>query len=511
MVLEKSKEIIFETCRIWQKSNIAKGVSAYYANFEEFSKRHIQDEITDYQKAIDSLKQRSEMLKKEVRKDKEKKATLEEVKNHLETSLKDLKTKKKELESLPQRIKQIKADFQDQMKDLSHVIDDITKIKGQELKSEKAGATLQKMKELVTKFNEINEVANLDEIFKGAGAEFKLENDNGQKKIKEYKKLITLLEESIGAHCFDLSEKEQIGTKKAEFLKNACAEFALAANDSKTDNFDVEYFANLLALAQGSLIISFGIQKMENYEYFLATQYFLQARELLASIKTALKLGTLVAERLALARGSASDAFNTIYLLNSYDNWKIVEASTEDQELKEIAAISTRNIEEWITKQYGFPPEEKIPEILNTMIWPKPMMPPELSSYVPKKIVKPAKAKVKAGREKDGGPEAKEKGKKRSKSRSSKKKSADQEPVIEPTSKLARASKPKASKAKSAKSRVKQEDALADARDEVSAALVDSDEESQDKIKPARISKGKAQNSPRPRKKGAKSGTDDEI
>jgi len=437
VVFENSKEMIFEACRIWQKSNVAKGISEYYANFEDFSKRHIEDEIEDYQKAIASLKQRSEMLKKEIKKDKEKKATLDEVMKHLKTAAGDLKAKKKELESLPQHIKQLKATFQDQMKDLSRVIDDVAKIKTQELKSEKIGATLQKMKELVSRFNEINEIANLDEIIKAASIEFKLENENGQKKVKDYKKLMILLEESIGAQCFDLSENEKIGSKKAEYLKNACAEFTIAANDSKEDNFDVDYYSGLLALAQGLLIISFGIQKMEDYECALATRYFLQARELLVSIKTGLNLDNLITERVALTRAMASDAFSTIYLLNSYDNWKNIDASTTDPELKEIAGISTRNIEEWIIKQYGFPSEEKIAKILNAMIWPKPLMPPELESYVPKNIVKELKARAKTTKNKSAEPKNKGKVKKQPKNRQSKKKSADlpleQEANVEPS------------------------------------------------------------------------------
>nr|MDO8110645.1 hypothetical protein [Candidatus Sigynarchaeota archaeon] len=395
MVFEKTKENVFEFCKTWLKSDVAKGVSQYYDNFEKYSEEHIQNDIDEYKKAIDSLKQRSEALKKEIKKDKEKKKALDEVKNHLEDSMQALKDKRKELETLPQRIKQIKAEFQDSMKELSHLIDEVAKLRGQDAKVKDKENVLQHMQDLLVKLSEVNKIAKLDEIIKGANMEFKLENEGGEKKLKDYKKLLVMLHESIGARWFDIAANEKLGTKKAEYLKHVCTEFAFASSASKEDNFDVDYYAGLLAYTLGTLIISLGIQQVERYEYTLATQYFLKARELLLDIKKGSKLDKLGDEQIALARAYASDTYNTIYLLNSYANWKMIAKNTADAELKDIASISVKNIEEWVTKQYGFPPEDKISSILNAMIWPTPQMPPEMAEFVAVKA--DAKGKSSAG------------------------------------------------------------------------------------------------------------------
>ncbi|MBN2151608.1 MAG: hypothetical protein JW839_09190 [Candidatus Lokiarchaeota archaeon] len=380
MVFEKSKENFLEACKIWTKSDISKGVSKYYENFEGYSKDHIKNDIQEYQKAIADLKQRSEEVKKSKKKDKEKKATLEEVKRHLEESLKGLKDKQKELETLPQRVKQIKADFQEKMKGLNKAVEEVTWLKMQGTKDN--ASTIQKMQELMLKMIDMNKLVSLDEIFKSAGMEFKLENETGPKVVKDFRKLVTMLHESIAARWYDLAAGEKIGAKKVENLKNMCTELAFSANAARSERWELDYYTELLALGLGRLTITLGIQQVEAYEYMKATQYFLKAREILSGIRKALKLEKLLGEQVALARAHASDAFNIVYLLNSYANWKAIAKDTVDAELKDVAAISVRNIEEWITKQYGFPPEDKINAILGGMIWPTPQVPPEVSDFM---------------------------------------------------------------------------------------------------------------------------------
>jgi hypothetical protein len=389
MVFEKSKENFFAACTTWSKSDINKGVSKYYANFEGYSKDHLKNDIQEYQKAIADLKERAEEIKKGKKKDKEKKATLEEVKNHLDEALKGLKVKQKELETLPQRIKQIKADFQEKMKELNKAVEEITWLKLQETKGKEREAAIQKMQELVLKFMDMNKIVSIDEIIKSAGMEFKLENETGPKDVKDFKKLVVMLHESIGARWFDMASGEKLGAKKVEYLKNACTELAFSANAARVDNWEADYYAELLVFGLGRLTITLGIQQVEAYEYTKATQYFLKAREILVGIKKALKLEKLLGEQIALARAIASDTFNVIYLLNSYANWKMIAKNSEDAELKDVATISVRNIEEWITKQYGFPPEEKINAILGGMIWPSPQAPPEVAEFM---FVQPVRA-----------------------------------------------------------------------------------------------------------------------
>ncbi len=380
-MFEKSKENFFEACKTWTKSDISKGVSKYYENFEGYSKAHLKNDIEEYQNAIAGLKQRSEEVKKEKKKkDKEKKATLDEVKKHLEDALKGLKDKQKELETLPQRIKVIKADFQEKMKGLNKAVEEVTWLRMQGTKDNVS--TIQKMQELMLKMIDMNKVISLDEIIKSAGMEFKLENETGPKVVKEFKRLVVMLHESIGARWFDMASDEKLGARKAEYLKNMCTELAFSANAARSEKWEVDYYTELLALGLGHLTITLGIQQVEAYEYLKATQYFLKAREILAGIRKALKLEKLIGEQIALARAYASDTFNIIYLLNSHANWKVIAKSTEDAELKDVATISVKNIEEWITKQYGFPPDEKMNAILGGMIWPTPLPPPEVSDFM---------------------------------------------------------------------------------------------------------------------------------
>nr|MDO8083995.1 hypothetical protein [Candidatus Sigynarchaeum springense] len=380
MVFEKSKENFFEACKIWTKSDVSKGVAKYYENFEGYSKEHIKNDIQEYQKAIAGLKQRSEDVKKEKgKKEKDKKAILEEVKNHLEETLKKLKEKQKELETLPQRVKQIKADFQDKMKTLNKAVEEVTYLR---MQGTKDTATIQKMQDLLLMLMDMNKVVSLDEIIKSAGMEFKLENETGLKVVKDFKKLVIMLHESIAARWHDMVSGEKIGAKKIEYLKSMCTELAFSANIARSEKWDVDYYNELLAFGLGRLTITVGIQQVEAYEYMKATQYFLRAREMLSSIRKALKLEKLLAEQVALARAYASDTFNIIYLLNSYASWKSIAKTTEDAELKDMAAISVKNIEEWITKQYGFPPEDKINAIVSGMIWPQPQAPPEVSDFM---------------------------------------------------------------------------------------------------------------------------------
>lgn len=395
-LFEKSKENIFEVCKTWQKSDLNKGISRYYDNFEGYSKEHIKNDIQEYQKAIADLKQRSEAIKKEKPakgKDKEKatikdkKATLEEVKNHLEDAVRQLKEKQKELDTLPQRIKGLKADFQEKMKGLNKAVEEISLLKMQG--SKEGVATNQKIQEFLLKLADINKIVSIDEIIKNSGMEFKLENETGSKVIKDYRKLVVMLHESIGARWHDMAIKEKLGARKVEYLKNMCTELAFAANAARVDGWEVDYYSELLVLGLARLTITLGIQQVEAYEYWKATQYFLKAREILLGIKKALKIEKLLAEQVALARAYASDTFNIIYLLNSHVNWKAVAKNTDDEELKDVASISIKNIEEWITKQYGFPPDDKINSILGGLIWPSPQAPPEVADFL---LLQPSRA-----------------------------------------------------------------------------------------------------------------------
>ncbi len=200
--------------------------------------------------------------------------------------------------------------------------------------------------------------------------------DGGQKRVKEFRKIMVLIEESMACLMLDEAFSEPLVSKRIELFNRANDVIGEAATLSKTERFDVNYYAAWQSFVKGCLVIDLGVKAMESYDYTRATKYFLKAREMLSNIKD-LPLNDVITEKAMLARAYASDAFNLIYLLNSYASWKSLAKSTKDDELKEIAKTSEKNIEEWITKQYGFPPEAKISALLNEMIWPVPEMPSE--------------------------------------------------------------------------------------------------------------------------------------
>nr|MDO8118699.1 hypothetical protein [Candidatus Sigynarchaeota archaeon] len=236
----------------------------------------------------------------------------------------------------------------------------------------------KRYEELIDRLAEVNEIIRLTEIVKNAGVEFKIEMDGGLKKVKDFRKILILFEEAMACMLIDQAFSETLVSKRVELLNRTNDIIAEVTSLSRTERFDVNYYAAWQSFVKGSLVIDIGIKQMEAHEYMKATQYFLKARELLSNIKD-LPIGSIINERLLLARAYASDAFNIIYLLNSHASWKMIAKSTKDAELQEIANASEKNIEEWITKQYGFPPEAKITALVNEMIWPVPELPSEVN------------------------------------------------------------------------------------------------------------------------------------
>ncbi len=106
VMFPKARSAIIEICKTWRKSEISKGVSTYYSHFEENLAKNIQNDLEEYKKAIDALNNRENELKKEIKKDKEKKRTLEEVREKLMRNKAELEKKKKELQNLPQHVKE---------------------------------------------------------------------------------------------------------------------------------------------------------------------------------------------------------------------------------------------------------------------------------------------------------------------------------------------------------------------------------------------------------------------
>jgi polyhydroxyalkanoate synthesis regulator phasin len=375
-MFDQSKEMLFDICKAWQKSDVIKGVGAYYDNFEELSADRIQRDIDEYKKAITDLNRRASELKKEIKKDKEKQATLEEVKQNLTSRKSELEAKKKELVTLPKQVKSLKAEFDTEMKALLKGLDDLAKLRGQDAKLRDESDGIAQIEFVLLQFVGVNKLVEIDEIIKEAKLEIKVTSDSGEKAVKEFRKMLVLFMESAGTRLLGYGLGESLLSKKVMFFQKAATMLNRSSNIAKMEKFDFAYHDKLFSIAQGCLVIGLGTQLLETFEYSRAAQYFLKAREILKVVSGDHPHASLAAEQAAVARASASDAFNVLYMLNSYVNWKMVSENASG-ELKSIASISIRNIEEWITKQYGFPPDDKINDILGSMLWPKPLLPDE--------------------------------------------------------------------------------------------------------------------------------------
>ena len=378
-LFDKTKLILFEILKTWQKKAINKGVSEYYDNFEENSKKQLEIELEDYKSAIKSLAEREKTLKKEIKKNKEKKKTLKEVKNKLNSRKDELEKTKKEISSLPKRLKQIKSDFNQKFKDFLKEVQEIYKFKDQKLRTKEIDSLFSDCDKLIDLMIEVNEIVRLTEIIKRSGMEFKLETSWGTKKVKKFRRVLILMLESLGGYALDAGFRDILTSDKIEWFKKAKDYFTEIKQLSRSERFNHDVYQEWHAFATACYVLQIGIQEMETHDYFKATQHFLKARELFSGIKKDLGIGELPAEEAAIARAYASDSFNLLSLLNSQANWRIIAKNTKRKELKEIAEISSKNIEEWITKQYGFPSETKIKTLIGKMIWPTPELPAEAS------------------------------------------------------------------------------------------------------------------------------------
>ncbi|MHA1679682.1 MAG: hypothetical protein ACTSUE_01655 [Promethearchaeota archaeon] len=374
MVFNKARKMIVDITRGWQKVNLERGIAGYYDNFEENKARNIQQDIESYEKAINDLSAREKELKKELKKDKKKQETMEEVKKHLKEKSRMLKNVKKELSDLPKTIKSIKSDFREKIKRLSKFVYDLDKIINMESKGGGIEAEIKKIDEFITLLEEINKVVPLDEIISHANLEFKIVHETGIKKFKRYKKLLIFIYESLAARLVHHALSQKLEEKKREFLKKAHKSCREIISINKKERFLINYYQSFNNLVTALHVISIGVSKVKEYDYVLATQYFLKARALLIKLGDDFKKLDITSQSISLSRAYASDAYNIIYLLNSFYNWKNILEKAEG-EMKEIAQISVNNIQEWVTRQYGFPPTEKIEIILKTIIWPKPVMP----------------------------------------------------------------------------------------------------------------------------------------
>ncbi|MBD3188619.1 hypothetical protein GF325_17455 [Candidatus Bathyarchaeota archaeon] len=374
MVFEKAMMMAIDIAKSWQHANLNKGISGYYDNFEENKSRMIEQDIESYEQAIQDLNEREKSLKKELRKDTKKQETLDEVREHLKDKKQKLKETKKELSRLPKTIKSIKSDFKDKMKELSKLSGDLARSLHESPGDDEHEEDIALIDDFIDLLQKIDKIAPLDEIIKNAGLEFKVEHETGSKKVRKYSKVLILLKESLAARLLNHALEHVIESERREHLDHAHAACMDIIEINARVKFMLDYYDSLQKFVTSIHIISIGVSTVQEYNYMEATQYFLKARELLTKMDETFRGLPIAKQYVALSRAYASDAFNIIYLLNSYYNWKAI-AKDANGELKDIADLSVTNIQEWITKQYGFPPIDKVNQIVKKIIWPQPKMP----------------------------------------------------------------------------------------------------------------------------------------
>ncbi|MHA1372001.1 MAG: hypothetical protein ACTSRA_20060, partial [Promethearchaeota archaeon] len=277
-------------------------------------------------------------------------------------------------------IKNIKEQFKQQVKDLGKFIDDLLKMRG-------ANATTQKLinerigifEKFIDIMDEINKNVPVNELIKKTGIEFKLENESGVKNVKKFERVIMMIRESIAAQLLDCGLTLNYRTdERLDFVSKVCRIFKKILEDAKAEGFQQDYYEAFFNFSLAQYILILGIKKVMDYEYLTATKYFLKSNEIFNKIGNNIRNQKLIDEYINIAGAYASDSFEILYLLNSYQKWKNVLKTATGGEMKEIANASISYIEEWITKQYGFPPEKKIPQLLKGILWPRSMTPPEV-------------------------------------------------------------------------------------------------------------------------------------
>ncbi|MHA1892398.1 MAG: hypothetical protein ACTSYS_15495 [Promethearchaeota archaeon] len=378
MVFESSRRMVLQICEQIRKAKLNVGIAGYYENFEENKRRLLLQDIISHESAIEELNVREKQLKKELKKDKEKRAVLEDVRRHLKVKLSELKNTKKTLQRLPSVIKELKAEFKEKIRSFTKFLDDVVKLNdNDDLKDKDFEAQILRLMELIQRLEAINDIVSFNEIMSNAGIELKVNHLTGQKKIKNYRQILVIIHESICTRFFNKATLHSLEMEKRLYLEKAISVCKKIKEINAEEKFMENYYDQFSKLIFARYTISLGIKNMEDFNYVEATRYFLKARENFASIKESKFDNKLIKGYLSLSRALASDAYSLVYLINSYYNWMSVKENIP-REFEDIAKVSTDYLYEWITKQYGFPPASQVNNLVKKLFWPKPVYPPSI-------------------------------------------------------------------------------------------------------------------------------------
>ncbi len=147
---------------------------------------------------------------------------------------------------------------------------------------------------------------------------------------------------------------------------------------------ELKYSIDLEKFCESELLSIIAQQELMVFDLQNATSHFLHAKNLLNSIENLEKeFKSIISEKIVVLEAWASDAYHLIFLLNSFRNWSKL-AGSSDPEIKEIAEITKKKVEGFITSQYGFPKDDQIKKITSEMAWPAPSPHPMIDKIEPK-------------------------------------------------------------------------------------------------------------------------------
>ena len=378
VVFEKSRKILFDVANIWQRADMVSGTDAYFESVEDKKAKKLERQIEEMEKEIEKLNIKLSELKEKTKTDKNAKQQFDKTKNKIKEKSNELKNKQKSFSKISQGVKKKKNEFYDKFKNVSKIFNEITKFRQNLAKQKEDMKNIIRFVGVLNTFQEIEEIFPFDKMTNYCNLDLKIENEDGVKRIQDLNAFLAIMLESIACNLFDTALNEKLNSAKILQMKHVCQLLISSQELSSSGNFNMDYYEAMLAFSKSQYSLFLGIDQMEKHEYANGTQYILKAREYLEIASKNLPMDEEELNSFFyLINAYASDSYNLIYLLNSYINWKNLMISPNGQ-TKELAEISKKNIEEWITKQFGFPKEEDIIKIIKKIKWPQAVNPKEI-------------------------------------------------------------------------------------------------------------------------------------
>ncbi|MHA1299913.1 MAG: hypothetical protein ACTSO9_10855, partial [Candidatus Helarchaeota archaeon] len=230
----------------------------------------------------------------------------------------------------------------------------------------------------------INSEIPLHEFIKNSKIELKIKRNNKEFKITNFNQYVIFYLESILYYILEAIEEEIILKNKRVLAETALSHARAILKYAKLAKIsETEYFVDLEKFCESEFCSILAHKEFKEFNLTKATSYFLGIKKRLKSITTLDKrFKTVISEKMKIAEAWACDAYNLIYLFNSYKNWQQV-AESENSQIREIAQITKDKVEDFVTSQFGFPEEEKINKIIKEIKWPSSSSPDLLDKIKP--------------------------------------------------------------------------------------------------------------------------------